>query len=81
MNPVRFLFPGHYLHDLPAGFTTYGSTTTALTNPTQTAADGETNIRIFESSPAEIAGQPSADYVGNASGIDLVDNDFAFLCG
>lgn len=62
--------------DLPAGFTTYGNTTTALTNPTQTAADGEMNIAIFESTPAEIAGQPSARYVGNASGIDIVDNDY-----
>jgi len=61
--------------DLPAGFTTYGNTTTALTNPTQTAEDGERNIAIFESTPAEIAGQPSARYVGNSSGIDIVDND------
>jgi len=62
--------------DLPAGFTTYGNTTTALTNPTQVAEDGEANIAIFESTPAEITGQPSARYVGNASGIDIVDNDY-----
>lgn len=62
--------------DLPAGFTTYGNTTTALTNPTQVAEDGESNIAIFESTPAEITGQPSARYVGNASGIDIVDNDY-----
>lgn len=63
--------------DLPnVGFNVYGNTTTALTNPTQVAEDGESNIRIFETSPAEFAGQPSADYVGNASGIDLIDTDF-----
>ncbi|UDN67471.1 capsid protein [robinz virus RP_404] len=67
--------------DLPPGFTTYGNTTTVLTNPTQTAADGETNLRIFETTDAEEAGQPSAPFVGNASGIDIIDNDLVHVLG
>jgi len=66
----------HQFADLPVGWTTYGNTTTALTNPTQTAADGEQNVWMFESSAAEIAAQPSAPYVGNASGIDILDRDY-----
>jgi len=62
--------------DLPAGFTTYGNTTTATTNPTQDSTAGEQNIAMFETSPAEAVGQPSARYVGNASGIDIIDNDY-----
>jgi hypothetical protein len=60
--------------DLPVGLTTYGNTTTAITNPAQ--APGLTNIRMFESDAAEIAAQPSAPYVGNASGIDILDTDY-----
>jgi len=71
----------HQFADLPLGWTTYGNTTTATTNPTQTSADGETNIRIFETSAAEIAGQPSAPYVGNASGIDIIDSDLVRVVG
>jgi len=65
--------------DLPAGLTTYGNTTTALTNPTQVAP--EANIRIFETSAAEEAAQPSAPFVGNASGIDIIDNDYVTVLG
>jgi len=65
--------------DLPAGFTTYGNATTALTNPTQDP--GESNIRIFETSAAEEAAQPSAPFVGNASGIDVIDNDYVHVLG
>lgn len=67
--------------DLPTGFTTYGNTTTATTNPAQTAADQESNIRIFETSAAELAAQPSAPYVGNASGIDIIDSDLIRVHG
>lgn len=67
--------------DLSAGFQTYGNTTTALTNPTQVAADGETNLRIFETSDAEEAAQPSAPFVGNASGIDIIDRDLVQVVG
>lgn len=67
--------------DLPAGFTTYGNTTTSLTNPTQVAADGETNVRIFETTDAEETGQPSAPFVGNASGIDIIDRDLVRVIG
>lgn len=66
----------HQFADLPVGWTTYGNTTTALTNPTQTAADNEQNVWMFESTAAEIAAQPSAPYVGNSSGIDIIDNDY-----
>jgi hypothetical protein len=66
----------HQFADLPVGLTTYGNTTTALTNPTQAAAANATNIRMFETSAAEAAGQPSAAYVGNASGIDILDMDY-----
>lgn len=67
--------------DLSAGFQTYGNTTTSLTNPTQVAADGEANVRIFETSDAEEAGQPSAPFVGNASGIDIIDTDLVQVVG
>lgn len=67
--------------DLPLGWTTYGNTTTATAFPTQTPADGETNIRIFETSAAEIAAQPSAPYVGNATGIDIIDSDLVRVVG
>jgi len=67
--------------DLPAGFTVYGNTTTALTVPTQVAADGETNIRIFETSDAEETAQPSAPFVGNATGIDIIDSDLVKVVG
>lgn len=67
--------------DLPVGWTTYGNTTTALTNPTQVAADLESNIRIFETTDAEETGQPSAPFVGNASGIDIIDNNYVRVLG
>lgn len=79
---VRFLLLAtRQFADLPAGWTTYGNTTTALTNPTQTAADGETNIRIFETDDTEETGQPSAPFVGNASGIDIIDKDYVTVLG
>ncbi|UDN67449.1 capsid protein [robinz virus RP_212] len=67
--------------DLSAGFTAYTNTTTISTNPAQTAADGETNVRIFETSDAEEAAQPSAPYVGNATGIDITDKDLVHVVG
>ena len=67
--------------DLPPGFTTYLNTTTSLTNPTQVPGDGETNIRIFETSDAEETGQPSAPFVGNASGVDIIDKDLVKVVG
>lgn len=79
---VRILLIGtRQFADLPVGFTTYGNTTTASTNPAQGTAVGETNIRIFETSAAEEAGQPSAPFVGNASGIDLIDTDYVYVLG
>jgi len=75
------LIASHQFADLPEGFTTYGNTTTALTNPAQDSASGETNVQIFETSAAEIAAQPSAPYVGNASGIDIIDNDYVKVLG
>lgn len=75
------LIATHQFADLPAGFTTYGNTTTAITNPTQDPAQGETNIQIFETSAAEFGGQPSSPYVGNASGIDIIDNDYVKVLG
>ena len=67
--------------DLPDGWTTYDSATTALTNPTQAAADLESNIRIFETSDAEETGQPSAPFVGNATGIDIIDTQLVTVLG
>jgi len=77
---VRILLIGtRQFADLGVGFTEYNSTTTALTNPTQVAP--EANIRIFETSAAEEAGQPSAPFVGNASGIDIIDTDHVYVLG
>lgn len=67
--------------DLPAGFTVYGSATTSVANPTQVSEDLEQNIKIFETPDAEEAGQPSAAYVGNASGIDIIDLDLVKVLG
>jgi len=67
--------------DLDSGFQTYGNTTTASTNPTQQLARGEQNVRIFETSDAEETGQPSAPYVGNASGIDIIDGQQVKVLG
>jgi len=75
------LIASHQFADLAEGFNTYGNTTTALTNPTQEAASGETNVQIFETSAAEFAAQPSSPYVGNASGIDIIDNDYVKVLG
>jgi len=67
--------------DLPAGFTIYGNTTTDLTNPTQNATEMASNIRIFETNDAEEAGQPSAPFVGNASGIDIIESNLVKVVG
>lgn len=71
----------HQYADLGVGFTTYGNTTTGTTNPTQDVLKQESNIRMFETSAAEEAGQPSAPYVGNSSGIDIFDNDYVTVIG
>lgn len=79
---VRILCIGtRQFADLPLGFTTYGNTTTGSTNPTQDPNGGESNILLFETSAAELAGQPSAPYVGNASGIDIIESDTIKVLG
>lgn len=67
--------------DLPTSWTVYGNTTTALTNPTQTAADLEGNLRIFETSDAEELAAPNTPYTGNVSGIDIIDNNLVKVLG
>lgn len=79
---VRILLvKSQFFADLPAGLTVYGNTTTALTNPTQDPEQKEGNVRIFETSNAEEAAQPSAPYVGNASGIDIIDKQYVSVLG
>jgi hypothetical protein len=67
--------------DLSAGWQTYTSATTSLLAPVQVAADGESNLRIFETTDAEEVAQPSAPFVGNATGIDIIDNDLVQVVG
>jgi len=77
---VRILLIGTaQFADLGVGFTEYNSTTTSATNPTQ--ASPKANIRIFETTAAEEAGQPSAPFVGNSTGIDIIDRDHVTVLG
>lgn len=57
--------------DLPGGFTQYNSTTTASTNPTQTATEFEFNIPQFDSAAT------NGQFVGATGGRDIVDPDLA----